>query len=175
MKKRNIKHVNNRILEISEDHKQITLPDSRYYRRNGEYYPSITHVLGSYPKGKHFEEWLKNMGRSADYIVRKGRGATQDTRGIAPQPCVIKWDHKAPNDVRIDPSISNVVEILVLTNTYYTEIQKYINVPGTAYPLSPTSNELTNEFNNLESFKSASDTIVYRSAKIKRIYSRAFR
>jgi hypothetical protein len=71
MKKRNIKHVNNRILEISEDAKQITLPDSRYYRRNGEYYPSITHVLGSYPKGKHFEEWLKNMGRSADYIVRK--------------------------------------------------------------------------------------------------------
>ena len=40
MKKRNIKYVNNRILEISEDHKQITLPDSRYYRRNGEYYPS---------------------------------------------------------------------------------------------------------------------------------------
>jgi hypothetical protein len=71
MKKHNIKHVNNRILEISEDAKQITLPDSRYYRRNGEYYPSITHVLGSYPKGKHFEEWLKNMGRSADYIVRK--------------------------------------------------------------------------------------------------------
>ena len=35
----------NRILEISDDHKQITLPDSRYYRRNGEYYPSITYVL----------------------------------------------------------------------------------------------------------------------------------
>jgi len=71
MSKRNIKHVQNRILEISEDSKQITLPDSRYYRRNGEYYPSITYVLGYYPKGRHFEEWLKNMGRSADYIVRK--------------------------------------------------------------------------------------------------------
>lgn len=71
MSKRNIKHVQNRILEISADSKQITLPDSRYYRRNGEYYPSITYVLGYYPKGRHFEEWLKNMGRSADYIVRK--------------------------------------------------------------------------------------------------------
>lgn len=71
MNKRNIKHVQNRILEISADSKQITLPDSRYYRRNGKYYPSITYVLGYYPKGKHFEEWLKNMGRSADYIVRK--------------------------------------------------------------------------------------------------------
>jgi hypothetical protein len=66
-----IKHSFNRILEISDDHKQITLPDSRYYRRNGQYYPSVTYVLGYYPKGKHFEEWLKNMGRSADYIVKK--------------------------------------------------------------------------------------------------------
>ena len=66
-----IKHSYNRILEISDDHKQVTLPDSRYYRRNGEYYPSVTYVLSSYPKGKHFEDWLKNMGRSADYIVKK--------------------------------------------------------------------------------------------------------
>jgi ATP-dependent exoDNAse (exonuclease V) beta subunit len=66
-----IKHSYNRILEISDDHKQITLPDSRYYRRNGEFYPSVTYVLSSYPKGKQFEEWLKNMGRSADYIVKK--------------------------------------------------------------------------------------------------------
>ena len=66
-----IKHSYDRILEISDDHKQITLPDSRYYRRNGMYYPSITYVLASYPKGKQFEEWLKNMGRAADYVVKK--------------------------------------------------------------------------------------------------------
>ena len=40
MKKRNVKKSYNRILEISEDAQQITLPDSRYYRRNGKYYPS---------------------------------------------------------------------------------------------------------------------------------------
>jgi hypothetical protein len=66
-----IKHQFNRILEISDDFQQVTLPDSRYYKRNGNYYPSITHVLSYYPKGKQFEEWLKNMGRSADYIVKK--------------------------------------------------------------------------------------------------------
>ncbi len=37
-----IKHSYNRILEISDDHKQITLPDSRFYRRNGNYYPSVS-------------------------------------------------------------------------------------------------------------------------------------
>jgi hypothetical protein len=71
MKKRNIKKSYDRILEISEDAQQITLPDSRYYRRNGKYYPSVTYVLGYYPKGKHFENWLKQVGFSSDYIVKK--------------------------------------------------------------------------------------------------------
>jgi hypothetical protein len=71
MKKRNIKKSYDRILEISDDATQITLPDSRYYRRNGKYYPSVTYVLGYYPKGKFFENWLKQVGFSADYIVKK--------------------------------------------------------------------------------------------------------
>mgnify|MGYP003334954376 CR=1 FL=1 len=71
MSKKIVKKSYNRILEISEDHKQITLPDSRYYRRNSKYYPSVTYVLNSYPKGKHFEDWLKKVGYSADYIVKK--------------------------------------------------------------------------------------------------------
>lgn len=66
-----IKKHYDRILEISDDHARITLPDARYYRRNGEYYPSVTYVLNSYPKGKHFEDWLKRHGYTADYVVRK--------------------------------------------------------------------------------------------------------
>ena len=60
-----------RILQISKDHKQITLPDSRFYQRNGEYYPSVTHVLSYYPKGHHFEDWLKKVGYASEYIVKK--------------------------------------------------------------------------------------------------------
>ena len=71
MKKRNIKKSYDRILEISDDAQQITLPDSRYYRRNGNYYPSVTYVLSYYPKGKFFENWLKQVGFSADFIVKK--------------------------------------------------------------------------------------------------------
>jgi len=66
-----IKHSYNRILEISDDHKQVTLPDARYYRRNSQYYPSVTYVLGYYPKGKFFEDWLKKVGYASEYIVKK--------------------------------------------------------------------------------------------------------
>jgi len=71
MKKRNVKKSYNRILEISEDAQQITLPDSRYYRRNGKYYPSVTYVLSYYPKGKFFENWLKQVGFASEHIVKK--------------------------------------------------------------------------------------------------------
>jgi ATP-dependent exoDNAse (exonuclease V) beta subunit len=71
MSEKIIKTSYNRILKVSDDAKQITLPDSRYYQRNGEYYPSVTYVLGYYPKGKFFEDWLKKVGHSADYIVKK--------------------------------------------------------------------------------------------------------
>ena len=78
MKNKIIKKKYNRILEISDDYQQITLPDSRYYRRNGKFYPSITYVLRYYPKGKFFEDWLKKVGYSADYIVKKaGEEGTQ--------------------------------------------------------------------------------------------------
>ena len=71
MKKRNIKKSYDRILEISEDATQITLPDARYYRRNGKYYPSVTYVLSYYPKGKFFENWLKDVSHNSDIIVRR--------------------------------------------------------------------------------------------------------
>jgi len=66
-----IKKHYDRILLISDDHKQITLPDSRYYLRNGEYYPSITYVLKYYPKDDHFYDWLKRVGYNADHIIKK--------------------------------------------------------------------------------------------------------
>lgn len=60
-----------RLLELSEDALQITSVDSRFYRRNGKYYPSITHVLGIYPKGPHFEEWLMKYGYNSKIIASK--------------------------------------------------------------------------------------------------------
>ena len=74
-----LKNSYKRILEVSDDAKQITMPDSRYYQRNGEYYPSITYVLGAYPKGKFFEDWLKKVGYASEHIVRKAASQGTET------------------------------------------------------------------------------------------------
>ena len=65
-----IKKSYKRLLEISDDYQQVTMPDSRYYRRNGKYYPSVTHVLSTYPKGKYFEDWLN--GKEIKFLYDNG-------------------------------------------------------------------------------------------------------
>jgi hypothetical protein len=71
MKKSQLKHSYGRVLEVSEDMQQITLPDQRFYKRNGLYYPSITTILQCYPRGPHFENWLKQVGFASNHIVKK--------------------------------------------------------------------------------------------------------
>jgi hypothetical protein len=108
---------------------------------------------------------------TSDFFVKVGRGPTQDTSQPLQQDSVIRWQHVAPKDVRIDPSISNVVEMIVLTTSYYNQIKTYLKQPGvTNFPLEPMSSELAIEFEGLNEYKSASDTIVYRSAKFKLLF-----
>ena len=107
---------------------------------------------------------------SKEHFVRHGRGKTQDTNAKVANDCFIRWQHVAPNDVRIDPSISNIVEMLVLTSSYADEVQKWKAQPNANFPLEPTSNELASEFTGLNTYKSASDSLIYRSAKFKLLF-----
>jgi len=60
------------LAETDPDMRQITLPDSRYYQRSTNvFYPSVTTILGYFPKGAFFETWLKDSGHNADYIMRR--------------------------------------------------------------------------------------------------------
>ena len=43
-----------RIVEYSADNKQINVLDQRFYRRNGEYYPSVSSILNYFPKTNFF-------------------------------------------------------------------------------------------------------------------------
>ncbi len=60
-----------RIVEIDHESKRVNVKDNRYYTRNGKYYPSVTTILQYMPKGKFFENWLKDVGHNADIIAKK--------------------------------------------------------------------------------------------------------
>lgn len=60
------------LVETDPDLRQITLPDARYYQRSpGIFYPSVTTILGYFPKGAFFETWLKDTGHNADIVMRR--------------------------------------------------------------------------------------------------------
>ena len=107
---------------------------------------------------------------TTDWFVRKGRGKTQDTTDPDPQPGIIRWQHVAPNDVRVDPSISNIVEMIVLTTSYNDQVRRWLARPVGEFPLEPTSNQLSLEFEALNEFKNASDVLAFRSAKFRLLF-----
>lgn len=54
--------------KIDTKQNRIELLDSRFYERDGNYYPSVTTILEAYPKGPAFYDWLKKVGENADDI-----------------------------------------------------------------------------------------------------------
>jgi len=60
-----------RIVEYSEDNKQINVLNQRFYRRDGKYYPSVSSILNFFPKNQFFHAWLKDVGHNSDIIASK--------------------------------------------------------------------------------------------------------
>jgi len=60
-----------RIVEYTENSKQVNILDSRFYRRSEKYYPSVTSILNFFPKNNFFHSWLKDVGHNSDIIMRK--------------------------------------------------------------------------------------------------------
>jgi len=113
-----------------------------------------------------FKVWdgaaLQDPAEEDSYYWREGRG-----------DLIFQWRHYADKRVRIDPSPSNIMDTYVLTEEYYQDIQTWLNTTSStiaSFPLPPTTNDLTITFSDLEQFKSASDSIIWHSAKFKILF-----
>jgi hypothetical protein len=67
-----------RIVQYSDDNKQINVLDQRFYRRNDKYYPSVSSILNYFPKNQFFHSWLKDVGHNSDIIA--SRAAAEGTQ-----------------------------------------------------------------------------------------------
>lgn len=92
---------------------------------------------------------------SASYFVKK------DARNEVK----FHWKHYAPDDNRIDPSRTNIIDVYVLTNSYRSEVDLWIaNGAKGTFPRAPTSTELKDMFSDVETKISISDSIIWHSA-----------
>lgn len=74
-----IKELGKKYYKLDVQLKQLNFLDTRVYEREeGLYYPSVTSILQYMPKGKWFEEWIKDVGHNADIIRnRAGQEGTE--------------------------------------------------------------------------------------------------
>lgn len=83
-----------------------------------------------------------------------------------------QYRHNSPNTRRIDPNISNIVDVYLLTSEYNESYRLWaLDTTNTiAEPAAPTSNDLALEFSDLNNVKAISDSIVFHSASYKPIF-----
>jgi len=83
-----------------------------------------------------------------------------------------QYKHGAPRTRRIDPAVSNIVDIYVMTKSYDNEIRNWLrkNQVGTR-PSAPTINDLNNAYGtSLDNVKSISDEIVFNPGQYKLLF-----
>ena len=104
---------------------------------------------------------IRTLTQSSDWIARTGR-----------QDLYFQYRHNSPLTSRIDPGTTNIIDLYVVTASYYTAYQNYIrDTTGTVpEPAVPTINELTNSYQGLQDYKMISDTMILNSVEFKPLF-----
>jgi hypothetical protein len=111
------------------------------------------------------------IGRSG-YNTPKVNSSDSTIANSTEEKIFFQWKHYAPTDQRVDPSVTNLIDIFILTKTYYDNVLswKANNKTLVEFPAPPTNTELSISFNNLNNYKSISDQIIYRPVKFKLLF-----
>jgi len=88
------------------------------------------------------------------------------------QNLYFQYRHNSPNTNRVDPNISNIIDIYVLQSAYNSSYRRYLQdiTNRLPEPSAPTSTELQTDYAELEKFKTISDTMIFHSAVFKPIF-----
>ena len=82
-----------------------------------------------------------------------------------------QYTHNASINRRIDPSVSNIIDVFVLPRSYDTEFRKFIAGGLTSAPEAPSSDSLRIAYGaSLNAIKSVSDEIVYHPVSYKVLF-----
>jgi len=96
-----------------------------------------------------------------DYIARIGR-----------QDLYFQYRHNSPLTSRIDPGSTNIIDVYVVTNAYYTAYTNWLqDTTGTVVePETPTINELNTAYQGLQNYKMLSDNMILNSVDFQPLF-----
>jgi hypothetical protein len=104
---------------------------------------------------------VRTITQALGYVVYTGR-----------QDLYFQYRHNAPLSRRIDPGTTNIIDIYLVTDAYYTAYQNYVkDSTGTVKePSQPTIDELTTSYSTLNDYKMISDNIILNSVSFKPLF-----
>jgi len=80
------------------------------------------------------------------------------------------WQHFSPFTNIIDPSVTNIHDVYLMTRGYYDNVISYIRGVSTTIPAPPTPLDLRNSYGKLLNSKMLSDTVVLHPGKIRLLF-----
>jgi hypothetical protein len=84
-----------------------------------------------------------------------------------------QYIHNSGEDRRIDPSVSNIIDVYLLTRSYDTDFRRFISGETSVRPEIPTSDGLRISYGaKLSSIKSISDEVIYHPVRYKILFGR---
>jgi hypothetical protein len=83
-----------------------------------------------------------------------------------------QYRHNSGETTRIDPSTTNIIDLYLITQAYYTAYTNWLNdtTGQVVEPLPPTINELQQAYGELNSYKMISDSVVLNSVSFKPLF-----
>jgi hypothetical protein len=109
---------------------------------------------------KKLDKVLGRLIPSLDYKVFSGRDSLK-----------FQYVHSADYETRIDPGLSNIVDLFILTREYDTKFRQWILGNLTTEPLPSSTDQLSLSLSpSLNSIKAISDEIVYHPVRYKVLF-----
>lgn len=100
------------------------------------------------------------LSESFDYTYKTGRNNLN-----------YKYMHMASENSRIDPAITNVIDMYVLTKTYDTIVKEWkASDRSSTFPIPETSQQLQVDFSDLNEFKMISDQIIWNPVQFRLLF-----
>ena len=139
---------------VTQNESDINLNTTAY--TNGQlfyFYDESENVIKSY------SSTTNTLSTSTDYIARRGRSGID-----------FQYKHHAGQETRIDPAVSNIIDLYVLERTYDNLYRIWLQ-DGGAEPTPSTSDQLRISYSgSLNPIKSLSDQIIYHPVKYKILF-----
>ena len=138
---------------VTQNESDITLPGSYSDGQLFYFYDSAEDVI------KQYNSTTVTLSTTTNYTARRGRSSID-----------FQYRHNAGQDTRIDPSVSNIMDIYLLERNYDTLFRTWLQEGGTK-PVPSTSDQMRINYSpSLNPIKGLSDQIVYHPVKYKVLF-----